>query len=147
MRWYALLALAAGALGTAVEPRGEAARDLKSLQGTWKLVAGEVGGKKLTANQLKQATLVYKGDQYTVRRGTGRRVAGKAKIDPGKDPRAIDLTDADGPYKGKVLLGIYALKDDELMECFAPPGKARPTRFATDAATGHFLHVWQRVKE
>ena len=46
-----------------------------------------------------------------------------------------------------MMLGIYALKGDELKECFAPPGKPRPETFATDADNGRFLHVWKRVKE
>jgi uncharacterized protein (TIGR03067 family) len=133
--------------GPADEPRDKAAEELKALQGTWELVQGEVGGRKMTAEELKGAKLVYQGDQYTVRRGTGKNVTGKAKLDPAKDPKKIDITDADGPYEGKVLAGIYALQGDELKECFAPPGMARPTEFSSGADSGNFLHVWKRVKE
>ena len=49
-------------------------KDLKALQGTWRLVAGEIGGQKMTAEELKKAKLVFKGDRYTVRRGNGPTV-------------------------------------------------------------------------
>ena len=42
---------------------------------------------------------------------------------------------------------LKSAKDDELKECFAPPGQARPAKLATKAGTGQFLHVWKQVKE
>jgi uncharacterized protein (TIGR03067 family) len=98
----------------------------------------------MTAEELKQAKLVFKGDRYTVRRGSGPTVRGIVKLDSAKNLKTID--DADGPYKEKTLLGIYAVKSDELNECFAPPGETRPAKFATKPETSQFLHVWKRVK-
>ena len=120
--------------------------DLGALQGSWKLVAGEIGGQKMAAEQLKKAKLLFNGDRYTVRRGNGPTVTGIVKLDATKSPKTIDITDADGSYKGKTLLGIYSVKGGELTECFAPPGKARPAKFATQAGTSQFLHVWKHVK-
>lgn len=110
-------------------------------------VAGEINGRKMTAEEVKKAKLVFKGDRYTVRRGNGLTVMGTVQLNPAKNPKAIDITDADGPYKGKTLLGIYALKGDELTECFAPPSGARPAKFTTEAGTSQFLHVWKHVKK
>src|SRR5690348_8048099 len=96
------LALLVGALASAGEPRGkagEAAADLKALQGSWYLLRGEVDGRKLSEGEVKVGRMAYKGDRYTVRRSTGDAVSGTAKLHPTKKPRAIDITDADGPYK------------------------------------------------
>lgn len=110
-------------------------------------MAGEIGGRKMTAEEVKKAKLVFKGDRYTVRRGNGPTVMGTVTLNPVKNPKTIDITDADGSYKGKTLLGIYAFKGDEFKECFAPPGEARPAKFTTEAGTGRFLHVWKHVKK
>jgi hypothetical protein len=55
--------------------------------------------------------------------------------------------DASGPNKDKTCLGIYELKGDKFRVAFAPPGKARPTKFATAPNSGQWMHVWKRVKE
>jgi uncharacterized protein (TIGR03067 family) len=123
-----------------------ASKDIESIQGTWRLVAGEIGGRKMTAQELKRAKLVFKGDRYTVRRGTGPTVTGTVRLDPAKNPRTIDITDANGQYRGKTLLGIYILDGDKFTECFASPGNARPIKFETKAGTTQFLHVWKHVK-
>jgi uncharacterized protein (TIGR03067 family) len=125
----------------------DGSKDLEALQGTWRLISGEIGGRKMTAEELKQAKLVFKGDRYKVRRGSGSTVVGTVELNSANNPKGIDITDADGPYKGKTLLGIYAVKDNELKECFAPPGEARPAKFVTKAGTSQFLHVWKRVKK
>jgi uncharacterized protein (TIGR03067 family) len=138
--------LALGLVIALYAQQGDGSKDLEALQGTWRLVAGEIGGHKMTTEDLKKAKLVFKGDRYTVRRGTGPTIAGNVKLNPAANPKTIDITDAKGAYKGKTLLGIYALKGDELKECFAPPGEPRPTKFATAAGTSQFFHVWKRVK-
>jgi uncharacterized protein (TIGR03067 family) len=136
-----------GSLLAANVQSSDSSKPLEALQGTWRLVSGEIGGRKMTTEELKQAKLVFKGDRYTVRRGSGPTVMGTVKLNSAKNPKTINVTDADGPYKGKTLLGVYAVKGDELKECFAPPGEARPAKFATKAGTNQFLHVWKRVKD
>ena len=125
----------------------ESSKELKPLQGTWKLVAGEIGGRKMTTEEVEKSKLVFKGDHYKVRRGNGPKVTGTVAVDPAKDPKTIDITDSDGPNKGKTLLGIYAVDGNELKECFAAPGEARPTKFATQTGTAQFFHVWKHVKD
>jgi uncharacterized protein (TIGR03067 family) len=139
--------LVISSLFTANAQSGDDGKDLNALQGTWRLAAGQIGGRKMTAEELKRAKLVFKGDRYTVRRGSGPTVTGIVKLNPATNPKSIDITDADGPYKGKMLLGISALKGDELKECFAPPAQARPTKFATKAGTSQFFHIWKHVND
>jgi uncharacterized protein (TIGR03067 family) len=135
-----------GSLMVAGEQKVDGSKDLKQLQGTWRLVAGEIGGRKMTAEEIQKSKLVFRGDHYTVRRGNGPKVTGSVVVDPTKDPKTIDIIDADGPDKGKMLLGIYALDGNELKECFAAAGGARPTKFGTQTGTTQFFHVWKNVK-
>jgi uncharacterized protein (TIGR03067 family) len=99
-----------GSLFAANAQRADGSRDLQALQGPWRLIAGEIGSRKMPPEELKNAKLVFKGDHYRVRRGSGPAVTGIVKLNPANNARSIDITDANGPYKGKTLLGIYALK-------------------------------------
>ncbi|MDB5341415.1 MAG: hypothetical protein JWN70_7034 [Planctomycetaceae bacterium] len=142
MRTVIAMGLAIGLLFGADKVQGE-----ETLQGTWKLVSGEADGKALTEKQLKDGKLVIKGEKYTVTiegRGT---TTGVQKLDPKAKPKTIDIKDDSGANKDKTGLGIYEVKGDELHVAFAPAGKPRPTKFTTAPDSGHWMHVWKRVKE
>ena len=69
------------------------------------------------------------------------------RLHPGQRPKAIDLTLAAGPDKGKTFLGIYKLEGDTYTICRpVAPGKERPTAFATRPGSGLMLVVWKRQK-
>jgi uncharacterized protein (TIGR03067 family) len=69
------------------------------------------------------------------------------RLHPGQRPKAIDLTLAAGPDKGKTFLGIYKLEGDTYTICRpVDPGKERPTAFATRPGSGLMLVVWKRPK-
>jgi uncharacterized protein (TIGR03067 family) len=125
----------------------DAPKNAVALQGAWKLSAGEADGKALPEKELKDGKLVIKGEHYTVTLPGRGTVKGMQKLDPAKEPKTIDIMDASGPNKDKTCLGIYELKGDEFRVAFAPPGKARPTKFATAPDSGQWMHVWKRVKE
>ncbi len=140
MTSYALY-LAAGLLVFADAPK-----DLKRLEGTWVLVSGENDGKKVSADALKKSRLTFEGDKHTVKEGD-TIFKGTHKLEPTKTPKAIDITDTEGPFKGKTVLGIYVLDGDEFKICYALPGKDRPEKFSAKAGTGYRLHVWKREKK
>jgi uncharacterized protein (TIGR03067 family) len=117
-----------------------------TLEGAWKLTGGEADGKALSEKQLKDGKFVIKGEQYTVTLADRRSVTGKPKLDSKKEPKTIDIANASGPDKDKTCLGIYEIKDDEFRVVFAPSGKARPSKFATTADSGQWMHIWKRVK-
>lgn len=118
----------------------------KSLDGTWKLTSGEADGKALTAAEVKGGKLVLKGDHYTVALAGKGTVSGTQKLDTGKKPRTIDITDATGSHKGKTCLGIYEVHGNEFHCAFAQPGKPRPAKFATAPHSGQWMHIWTRAK-
>ena len=148
MKLHVLMVVAAGLLLGADRPREEAVKkELKKLQGTWKMVALEVDGKQVPEEKFPDTTLIIKGNKYIV------KVKKKAyettfTLDPTQKPRHIDMTFKDGPNKDKVHKGIYALEGDTLKLCRGQsPDAARPRDFATWPDTGVFLVVWKRVKE
>ena len=124
----------------------DTSNDLKAAQGIWTLSSGEVDGKPLTEKQLKGGKLEIKGDGYTVKLADHETLTGTQKMDPTKSPKAIDITDSNGPNKGKTSLGIYEIKGDEFRVVFAATGKPRPTKFATTANSGQWMHVWKKAK-
>jgi uncharacterized protein (TIGR03067 family) len=147
MTRYALLVLAAG-LVVAADARSDdaAKKDSKALEGAWVLASGVDDGKKLTDEALKGARLTVEGDKHTVKEGD-TTYRGTHKLDPATKPKSIDITDSEGPFKGKTVLGIYELDGDEFRICYAPPGKDRPKDFSAKAGTGHRSHVWKREKK
>jgi uncharacterized protein (TIGR03067 family) len=147
MRWAIAMSFAVSLLIGADTLKADDPKGEKALQGTWKLSAGEADGKALPEKQLKDGKLVVKGDDYTVTLADIGTVKGTQKLDPTKEPKTIDIKDASGPNKDKTCLGIYELKGDEFRVTFAPPGKARPTKFATAPDSGQWMHVWKRVKD
>lgn len=144
MKWFVALGLVVVTFVVGAEAKQ---KDAEALQGTWRLTAGEANGKALTEKDLKDGKLVLKDDRYTVTLAGKETVTGMQKLDPKKEPKTIDIVDASGPNKGKTSLGIYELKGDEFRVVFVPPGKARPTKFATGPDSGQWLHVWKRMKE
>jgi uncharacterized protein (TIGR03067 family) len=147
MRLCALLVVfaAVGWTLTAAEPSDEARKDLEKLQGTWLRVSGETDGKAVPEATLKEQKLTIKGDKYTLVTGKETR-EGTIKLDPAKSPRAIDLMPTEGPNKGKTLQGIYELDGDTFKYCLALPGKDRPTKFTSEAGSGHLLFTNKREK-
>jgi uncharacterized protein (TIGR03067 family) len=131
----------------AADANDDAARkELKKMQGTWVMVSGEDGGERLPEGTVKNGRLTIAGDRHTVHVGEVT-IVGTHKVDPGKEPKEIDTTDTEGPFKGKTTLGIYKLDGDQFTVCFAPPDKDRPKEFTTKSGTGVLLHVWKRQKE
>ncbi len=147
MKRYALLVLAVGLLVAADAPKDdEANNELKKLEGTWLVISGEDNGKKLSDETLKNARLTFEGEKHTVKAGD-TTYKGTHKLDPTKQPKAIDIMDTEGPFKNKTVLGIYALDGDEFKLCYAAPGKDRPKDFSGKEGTGNYYHVWKREKK
>lgn len=128
--------LFAASLALAADAKDEA------LEGKWKVVSVERDGK---ANEmLTDAIRTMKDGKYELKPKTGDTVTGGYKIvDAKAKPKTIDFTPDGGQFKGKTLLGIYAIDGDTLKICFAEPGKDRPTEFTSK---GCVLAVHKREK-
>jgi uncharacterized protein (TIGR03067 family) len=119
--------------------------DSKKMQGSWKPVTAELGGKPFPDAVLKTMKLVLSDGRYSVTVGE-RPDEGTVKLDPAKQPRAMDIAGTKGPNQGKTIPAIYELTDDTLRICYDLSGKARPKEFKTSADTQLFLVEYKRQK-
>jgi len=119
--------------------------DLDKMQGTWNLVSAMEDGTALPEDEVKQTTIVVKGEIFRfpglAEDATAR--AGTFKLDAAKNPKEMDTTSDEK----EVSLGIYELEPDSYKVCFAPPGKPRPTNFSSQPGSGRILQVWERQKK
>lgn len=118
-------------------------KDLAKFQGSWELVSGERDGKKLSEEETKKTKTIYEGEKFQFPDAFGMTQKGTIKLDPSKNPKWVDSTDA---AKGAVSLGIYEFTDEgNRRVCFAPPGKPRPTEFSSKPGSGHSYLIWKRA--
>jgi uncharacterized protein (TIGR03067 family) len=115
--------------------------DSKMIEGAWIPVVAELGGTPLPEEYLKDTKLVLTDGRYTYRNDQGTY-----KLIPAEKLKAMDITGAEGPNKGKTLLAIYELTGDTLRICYDLEGKTRPSEFATKAGTQQLLVSYKRAK-
>jgi len=141
-----LVLTASGGTGARAGDQADVEKELKMFQGTWTFESVEAGGKEVPAAEFKGITVTFEGDKYTVKKGDEVIQAATLKLDPSKSPKTLDVTVAEGPNKGAVMLGIYEISSDTLKVCFDPEGKQRPTEFK-GASGSQTLVVHKRVKK
>ena len=148
MKWRALFVLAVGFLVAADKPKDDAVKkEMKKLEGTWKVVSLEMNGNKFSEEQLNAVKkMVIKGNKYTIHLANNE-VTMTFKVDPSKKPKAIDSTYEDQNGETVKAKGIYELKGDTLKVCRTTKTDAkRPTKFASKADSGLILVVYKRAK-
>jgi uncharacterized protein (TIGR03067 family) len=107
------------------EKKDEAAK----IEGKWVATSYQRGGREVPKDMIKTELTITKG-AYEFPTGINRiSMKGTIAVDAAKG--AIDFTPADGPSKGKTLLGIYKVEGDKLTICFGAAGKDRPKEFKT----------------
>ena len=127
------------------EEQPDTAKELKQLQGTWRIVALEVDGKPQPAEKSPKEIIIA-GDKLD---GLGPEMI--LKIDATKKPKWADLTFKKGD-KEFPIRAIYELDGDNFKLCFsmAKAGKAfenkRPEGFDT-AGKGTALFLAMRMKK
>jgi uncharacterized protein (TIGR03067 family) len=126
-----------------------AKKELKSLEGKWKTVGMEAGGKAFPKDAVIDFTMIVAADGKT----TGATPKGEFKftmvIDPKKSPKWIVNDHESGPHKGMKQFGIYKLDGDKLTVCVTSAGSPeadRPKDFDTKD-TGNVVFVFERVKD
>jgi uncharacterized protein (TIGR03067 family) len=125
MRWYGFVAAVVGLMVVAGEPRGQTPdKDKALLKGTWSVITFEVNGKEIPSDQIRRFELIVDEQTMTIKANVQERES-TYKLDPKKNPKAIDLI-----HKDKVTLGIYQVDEKRLQICLAAEGnKKRPTEF------------------
>jgi uncharacterized protein (TIGR03067 family) len=138
----------AGLAPAAEKPAAKPA-DAKGLEGTWRPVSSEQGGRPEPEAELNRHRMSFKGDKFTIERDGAMLMSGTYTIDASKSPVPIDMTieeHADRPeQEGKVARGIIEQSGDTLKWCAAPPdAEERPTAFQTRDGTEQMLVVLKR---
>ena len=142
--WSLLVGVCVGSLALG-DDSAKAKDDGKKMQGSWRPVAAELGGKPFPDEVLKTMKLVLTDGKYTVTVGE-QTDEGTVKLNPAKEPRAMDIEGTKGPNQGKTIPAIYELTDTTLRICYDLSGKARPKEFKTQADTQLFLVEYKRQK-
>lgn len=126
-----------------------AMQDKTALQGLWQAEKLESNGEAAPAAATKAFRIRIEGNELVFNPSAENRKH-TFSIDPAAEPKAMNLTPADGPGKGQNLpCAIYKLDDNKLVLCIAKAGKAdkRPSKFATTAGDGIALITLKRVEE
>jgi len=132
----------AASILSADEPASD---ELKKLQGEWQEVERDTQGKKTSKADpgFSGLRFVIAGDQLTV---NNRRKT--IKLDPAKEPKAIDMISHDGWEIGQTTAAIYKLEKDRLTICqpyWSGDTTARPTELKAAADDGRMLLILERV--
>ncbi len=127
-------------------------RDMKIIQGRWRLMKLEVNGVGTLLGFIQKSKdesygAVFAGDKLTMNFITeGKGLKGfTVRLDAEQKPKAIDLQPLEDAKE--TLLGIYRLEGDDLTICYNKTGKQeRPTAFENywGARTYTFLIVLKR---
>lgn len=127
-------------LAAADKPGEEATKmDMKKLEGTWNMVAGEKEGQQAPEDFAKNFKLTFADEKVTATEKENKS-EGTFKLEAAKKPKTIDFTF--GPRKMK---GIYLLEGDNLKICHGLPGVEQyPTDFTTKAGSQSALMVFRR---
>lgn len=115
--------------------------------GKWQILQQITDGKELSAEELKNRYLVFRGDKVTQLFQDKERGTAAAKIDATKNPKHIEFHYLDGPAKGVVLKGIYQIDGKTLTICLSGIDRDRPTAFASQPDSGTILLKLGRVAE
>ena len=116
--------------------------DQQRLQGTWKVISADVGGR--SAGLKQNVRWIIAGSKIVME--LGERREGKFSLDASKSPRRIDIVAmaSDGKQKADSLLGVYELSGDELRVCLDSGDEPRPASLRSSQDTNQVSLVLQR---
>src|SRR5262245_7584929 len=121
------------------------ADDWKKLIGNWKVETATLNGADATTG-LKSFVLTIEEGKYKLDFG-GMTDAGTLTLEPGKKPKLITITGADGPNKGKTIPAMYVVDGDSLKICYTIDGKEPPREFRSTAENKTLLVNYKRDKK
>ena len=76
-------------------------KELKALQGSWKITSAESDGKPLAKEAIPEFTFIIGADGKSTGKTANTEYSSKITIDPKKDPKSIEHEHLSGDQKGK----------------------------------------------
>jgi len=123
-------------------------QDREKSEGTWRVAALDVNGVQASKADARKFTVTNGADGAWALQADGKEVMkGTSTIDPMNRPKTVAFVPADGANAGRTNLGIYEIEGDAHKVCFAPPGKDRPTEFASEPGSWHTLVALERERK
>ena len=129
---------AGGRINAVDEEKREAAaqKQLKMIEGNWKLVRREVSGSLEDVDDLKLAVVIEDARMTWTRDGKDIGMIASIELDPTAAPAAIDLEFVGPQLLGEQRLGIYLFDGDKLTFCWNKAEDRRPKKFTTRLSLG-----------
>ena len=121
-RIICVLIVLAAPLLAAADGDDDVRKELKALEGTWKAVALEAGGKPLPKASVPEFLFIVGADGKATGRMGKIEYQAKVSVDPKKTPKTIDNAHETGAQKGKKQFGIYKVEDGKWIVCMTAPG-------------------------
>lgn len=124
-------------------------KELKTLEGKWRAVGLEAGGKPLPKASVPDFLFIVGADGQSTGQMGKVEYQSKVTIDVKKDPKTIDNAHETGAHQGKKQFGIYKMKGNQWIVCMTAPGAKesdRPTSFDTKD-TNHVVFIFERVND
>jgi uncharacterized protein (TIGR03067 family) len=126
--------------------------EMKRMEGTWRGVSAISDGKPMPSDRVKSVTIAIKADGTWVMSDGKETFDGTFTVDLSKTPKTANFVIKSGKSKNNTTLEIYEIDGDTMTDCyvFVPTGKEsskdRPSKFASEAGSGHYLWVMKREK-
>src|SRR5262245_44119464 len=114
-----LILLVGFAAADEADPKTALRKEMKQLQGTWKVVSIVQSGKELPQESLGE-TVTFKDGTLTMKgRGEEEPETHQFRLDPSCTPRVIDIDESGKDFKdaSSVIEGVYALDGETLKLC------------------------------
>ena len=124
-------------------------KELKALEGKWKAVAMEAGGKPFPKESVPDFTFIVAANGKATGKSPQEEYQATITVDPRNSPKTIDNHHETGAQKGKKQYGIYKLAGEKWTVCMTRPGVTesdRPKDFNTKD-TANVVFVFERLQE